>query len=489
MSDLLVSYFKGNRCRFDVTHEYFSIIREHFSYDDPTARFSRGDNIPSRKYIISKVGYMDIGMLWDVMRLVKINNWGFELKISTIVKSKLVNPLKIPICEVPNQDLKNRDYQLASIVESFKVGHGLIVVGTGGGKSLILASMMESIYQSDNNAKMILVVPDVGLVNQMYKDFTDYECSYSFSKWKGGDELDPTSNVVIVHTKFLQTFNKMQINEFDSFFEGVDYLFHDEVHLFNSTTGSIPKASKLLNSYTYEHKFGMTGSMHKDGFTKDKIVGFFGTPIYEKGSKELRDEKYLSEVDIKLVRFVHNDPMSIYKFDKETHATEDYNLEIDHVVNSEFRNNWIEKVTNMLTGNVLVLVERIEQGEIMLERLQRTTNKQVFFIRGSMKGEERQRIIAEMEINDDIVCIAMSKIFSTGISVKNLPYIIFAYLGKAWHKTIQAVGRGLRLHDRKDKLRLFDLYDNLMYSSEHAEARKKIYNDQELEYKEYKIDE
>jgi len=486
---MIVSYYNGNRCKLDVHDEHFSLIREHFSYDDPAARFANRDGIPRRKYSITKVGYMDIGLLWDVIKVSKENKWDIKFKVSPLVKSRMMNTLNIPILNVPNEQMKHRYYQKDSIISGFKVGNGIIVVGTGGGKSLILASMMESIHSIDPNCKMMLVVPDVGLVNQMYADFEEYECSFTYSKWMGGCDLDDSSNLVIVHTKYLQTFSKEKIKQYDSLFKSIDYLFHDEVHLFHSNSGSIPKSTKLLTSYDYEHKFGLTGSMHKESYTRDKIVGFFGATIYEKNSKELREEKYLSDVEVNMIKFNHIDPMGLYKFDKNTHATEDYNLEIDHVLNSEFRNNGIEKIVNNLKGNVLILVERIAQGEVMFDRLSRNSNKTVYFISGATKGVERQRIIAEMEKNDDIICIAMSKIFSTGVSVKNIPFIIFAYLGKAWHKTVQAVGRGLRLHENKDKLRLFDLYDNLMYSSKHADERKKIYHDQDIKFKEFKVNE
>ena len=100
-----------------------------------------------------------------------------------------------------------------------------------------------------------------------------------------------------------------------------------------------------------------------------------------------------------------------------------------------------------------------------------------------MPPKERKDIITDIEKNDNHVCIAMSKIFSTGISINNLHYLLFAYLGKKDTKIIQSIGRGLRKHKRKNKLIIFDLYDNLLYSSKHAEERKKIYKEQKIKFK------
>jgi len=45
------------------------------------------------------------------------------------------------------------------------------------------------------------------------------------------------------------------------------------------------------------------------------------------------------------------------------------------------------------------------------------------------------------------------------------------------------------LHSSKDKFILFDICDNLIFSSKHAEKRKGIYDDQKIEYKEIFISE
>jgi superfamily II DNA or RNA helicase len=92
-----------------------------------------------------------------------------------------------------------------------------------------------------------------------------------------------------------------------------------------------------------------------------------------------------------------------------------------------------------------------------------------------------------MEQQTNIICIAMASIFSTGINVKNLHYILFVSGGKSFIRTIQSIGRGLRLHKSKNKLVLLDFYDNMKYSSDHIEFRKEFYDDQQLDWKETEI--
>ncbi len=87
-----------------------------------------------------------------------------------------------------------------------------------------------------------------------------------------------------------------------------------------------------------------------------------------------------------------------------------------------------------------------------------------------------------METNDDVICVANSKIFSTGINIKNLHYIIFAAIGKAKIKIIQSIGRSLRLHANKKTATIFDISDNLHYSKQHLLERLTLYKNEKINF-------
>ena len=112
--------------------------------------------------------------------------------------------------------------------------------------------------------------------------------------------------------------------------------------------------------------------------------------------------------------------------------------------------------------------------------------KDVYFVRGEVETEAREEIKKLMEQNDNIVCIAITKIFSTGINIKNLHNIILAAGGKSSITVVQSIGRGLRLHENKKMLNIFDLKDNgLKYSEAHRDKRLKIYKKEKIETREY----
>ena len=45
-------------------------------------------------------------------------------------------------------------------------------------------------------------------------------------------------------------------------------------------------------------------------------------------------------------------------------------------------------------------------------------------------------------------------------------------------KLIQSIGRGVRLHENKNKLFIFDIADNLLYGAKHLRRRKEIYEEE-----------
>jgi superfamily II DNA or RNA helicase len=164
-----------------------------------------------------------------------------------------------------------------------------------------------------------------------------------------------------------------------------------------------------------------------------------------------------------------------------------YKDELEYLYKHEKRNQIIAKLSDALIGNTLIMVNHLDHGDQLLHIVRSRSDKRVFFVKGEMEVEERKKIIDMMEKNDNIICIAMASIFSTGINIKNLPNIIFAGLGKSFIRVVQSIGRGLRLHDNKSKLRIIDVSDNLKYSYSHALHRQEIYDKEQIVWRSKEI--
>ena len=147
----------------------------------------------------------------------------------------------------------------------------------------------------------------------------------------------------------------------------------------------------------------------------------------------------------------------------------------------------MKKLANKLTNNTLILVNHLEHGDLLEKELESLIDKKIIYIKGDVDLQNRMDSIQNMENENNIVCIAMSSIFSTGINIKNIHNIIFVSGGKSFIRIVQGIGRGLRLHENKKKLIIVDVFDNLTYSSGHASERQRIYDDEQIPWNEKEI--
>ena len=453
-------------------------IREHFSVKNDAAKFARrfgGRFIPARKYTITPAGRFDAGLYRDILQFVTDNNVEDEINYTDTFKQHIKpgydkhTPLQL--------DLKLRDYQEDIVNRCLKVGRGTVILATAGGKTLTMASLLESIYQQydKNNFKAVIMVPDRGLVEQTYSDLEEYGVNFSISKWTGDDDLDLSTNVVICNLGILQS-SKSDT----SWVHHVDLCIIDEVHKVRQGN----KINKIINKIHTPHRFGFTGTMPEELMDQWNIIGKIGPVLYEKNSAALREENYIAQVKAQIIDLKYEtQPKYVLYPSEPLTPTKRYRREIDFIINNDFRNNIISKLSENFDKNSLILIDYIEHGEILFDCVQRRCkDKKVYFIRGNVAVEDRDKIRQLMEISDDIVIIAISKIFSTGINIKNLHYIVFAGGGKAKIKTIQSIGRGLRLHKTKQQLIILDIGDDLMYGRQHLQKRIEHYDKEKICY-------
>lgn len=465
-----------------IVSDNFELIREHFSYENQGAIFAKKRGawyIPSRKYVITPGGKFDVGLTFEIVKFIRKELPGEEIVYDETITSILKPQLK---CKSTELDLPLRDYQNEIVETCIKFGRGTVVLATAGGKTLTMANLLQQIYNSQPDKvtwKALIVVPDLGLVNQTYADFEKYKCSFTYGKWTGSNPLNLADNVVIANLGILQS----ECSDID-WIKYINVLVVDECHKIRAKN----KVNKIIKTIQTPIKFGFTGTLPDTNEDLWNIYGKIGPKIYEKGSYELRQEKYVSNVQIHVLELEYK--TKPFYPDEINDPGERYRLEFDFLFTNTFRNNILKKITTEVNNNVLLLVDYIRHGEELYNVLKdNKQGKQVYFIRGEVDVEERDKVKKLIESNSNVICIAISKIFSTGISINNLHYIIFGSGGKAKIKILQSIGRGLRLHKDKEKLVIFDIADQLRYGKKHADGRIQLYQKEKIPVKYSKITE
>jgi superfamily II DNA or RNA helicase len=388
----------------------------------------------------------------------------------------LTDELKLPF--------ELRDYQLDAIKQSLNEKRRLILSPTASGKSAIIYSIIRL-----TKKRTLLIVPTISLVNQIYSDFQKYsENDSSFDAEKEchiifqGKEKHTSKNVVITTWQSIYKMPK-------SYFQDFHLVLGDEVHLFKSD--SLKKI--LHNLVNTEYRIGTTGTL--DGTKTHRLVleGLFGSVYQTITTKSLMDRKQLADLKIRCLVLKYSD--EICKLARNLK----YQDELKFLLRNKQRLIFTRNLILNTTENTLVLFQIIEHGKalkkIVEDKLtQENSDRKVFFVYGDTEAKVREDIRHIVEKEKDAIIIASSGTFSTGVNITNIQNVIFTSPTKARIKTLQSIGRGLRISATSDTVTLYDIADDMSYKSsknfslKHFFERLKIYDEEKFTYKIIDID-
>jgi len=352
----------------------------------------------------------------------------------------------------------------------------MLLSPTASGKSLIIYLVTRYLA-----GKTLIIVPTTSLVSQLYKDFSDYgfDSDNNVHQIMAGADKHTNKDIVI---STWQSIYKQSKSWFDQF----DVVIGDEAHQFKAKS----LTSIMTNLENCAYRYGFTGTL--DGTQTHKLVleGLFGAVEKVTTTKTLMDEGNLSEFRIKSLILKHTKEncklVSKYKYQEE----------IDYLVSSVARNNFITNLSVSLEGNTLLLFQYVDKhGKVLYNTIcdKVQENRKVFYVSGETKADKREDIRSIVENETNSIIVASYGTFSTGINIKNLHNVIFASPSKSKVRTLQSIGRGLRLGDNKEYATLYDIADDLThgkkqnYTLQHFVERMKIYNEEKFSYKIYQI--
>lgn len=370
---------------------------------------------------------------------------------------------------------QSNPHQLRAFALAVRNSRGILVSPTASGKSLIVY-LITRYY----NARTLIIVPNVSLVNQLASDFADYgfDSSMHVHRIHSGQDKQSDKQVVISTWQSIYELPK-------AYFEQFDVIIGDEVHLFKAQ--SLTKI--MTNCTNVKYRFGVTGTL--DGSQVNELIlnGLFGATHKIISTKELIDSGKLAEIKVKVLVLSH--PIE----ERKKLIDKTYQDEIEHIISYSPRNKFIRNLALSLKGNTLVLYAYVEKhGEVLQQMIKEKANgRKVFYVHGGVDGQEREEIRHIVEKETDAIIVASYGTFSTGINIKNLHNVIFSSPTKSRIRTMQSVGRGLRVSDTKDSMTLFDIADDLThnkkknYTLNHLIERVKMYSSEEFPYELHNI--
>jgi superfamily II DNA or RNA helicase len=374
------------------------------------------------------------------------------------------------------EDKTEREYQVQSVLKCLRSRRRTLESPTSSGKSLMIY-MISQWYKK----KTLIIVPTIGLVNQMASDFVSY--GYEGVIHKSTDGLDRSNDIPadIVITTW-QSLDNGKTKMLKPWYQQFEVVFGDEAHGCKAAT-LVSILAKLENC---KYRFGTTGTLDGDPLNETTIEGLFGPKFKSITTKELMEQGYVADLKIKCIVLKYPDEVA-----KQVKGMS-YQDEVNFLTNNEERNNFIKNLTLSLKGNKLVFFRLNDHGE-KLYQLIKESGYNAFYIDGTIKSEVREDIRHAIEDEENATLVASLGTTSTGISINKLHHMIAAHPSKSKIKVLQSIGRMLRMHKEKNEAVLYDIVDDLSYKShknytlKHFVERVKIYDAEKFDYKFYNV--
>jgi len=471
-------YFKKqqkNRIQFITKNDDAKrIIKDTYTIANPAARFH--SNIPSTLSAISQLNAFNCGLFLDIIKLLKT-----KLDCKIVIDKNIfpmIHPFKwneSELIEPINDSYKYRDYQKDAIYKCMKYGRGNVNLSTAGGKSLIIYGIILNIIKQINpKFRFLICVPTPQLVLEFYDKIIEYGCGNLLRPAKFSSinrEFDSHANIIISNSSWL-------IKHKDEFKFNPNVLIIDEVHTIKKNN----KICRVINTFPSMIRFGFSGTLANSNDEENlwNVIGLVGPELISIYPHELQKDNYISLIKIKAIKLIHyiNQPQPPPDItDRLERAKKVYPLEFKYIENNKHINNFLVDFIYNLNGNSVVLFDHTKHLNSIYD-LCLSNKKEVFKINGSVPLQNRPDICNRIEKINNGVIIANHKCFGTGIDVSNIHNIVFASgYSKAAVKTIQGIGRGLRLNNNKNKLNLYDIYHSFRYSSRHFMTRLNLYKE------------
>tara|TARA_B100001057_G_scaffold71224_1_gene65392 strand:+ start:1900 stop:3366 length:1467 start_codon:yes stop_codon:yes gene_type:complete len=479
MSHLVIS--KKNEVHLQVksdTHVYYE-LSDYFTFEVPGAKF-----MPQyrSKYWDGKIrlfsnhtGEIYVGLLDKLIQFCEDHKYTYQFEDNKYYGTpfevnKMISKEGVKDYMGYISKYKPRDYQIEGVYDALKCNRRLIISPTASGKSLMIYSIVR--YFVEKNKNTLIVVPTTSLVEQMYKDFSDYGWdvgSYCHKIYAGKDR--ETDSQVIITT--WQSIYKLP----RKYFERFDVVLGDEAHQFKSKS-LVSIMTKLSNA---KYRYGFTGTLDGTQTHKWVLEGLFGPSYKIIKTDELMKKGHLAKLDINVLLLKH-----------PPNKFETFEDEVQYIINHNQRNKFIKNLALDLRGNTLILFARVEtHGRPLFDLINKSNiieSRNVFFIHGGVETQDREKVREITENENGAIIVASYGTFSTGINIKNLHNIIFASPSKSRIRNLQSIGRVLRKSDKKEKATLYDIADDISYKSRknytlnHLIERIKIYNEENFNY-------
>ena len=401
-----------------------------------------------------------------------LDQWGYYIEVEDLRNSVELNFDKVEVefwgdatwpegHRFAGQKIRLRDDQVEVVNKFLENPQCIQEIATGFGKTIITATLAKI---CEKYGRTVTIVPNKDLVTQTEEDFInvglDVGVYYGDRKELGRTHTICTwqsLNILDKNAKNAQ--ENQEILTLAELLENVKTVMVDEVHM---AKAEVLKKLLTHNLSSTPIRWGLTGTVPKEDIDFENIRASLGEVVHRVKAHELQEAGVLSNCHVNIVQT------------QEWKEFESYPAELKYLVTDEDRMAWISKLIKKIseTGNTLVLVDRIESGDFIINEV-----PEAVFISGKIKSAKRKEQYREVATSDDKIIVATYGVAAVGINIPRIFNMVLLEPGKSFVRVIQSIGRGIRKADDKDFVQVWDLTANSKYAKRHLTERKKYYKE------------
>jgi len=449
-----------------------------FKYEDPSARFRPSYKLGRWDGSISFFGLGGttyLSMLEPVLEYLESKNYYVEvedLRTSPALEFEEIfedfwGDQTWPVGHrFAGQPIRLRDDQVAVVNMFLKNPQCIQEIATGFGKTITTATLAKI---CEKYGRTVTIVPNKSLVEQTEEDFIN--CGLDVGVYYGDRKnLDKTHTICtwqslnILDKKSKDFSRDAELLTLAELLEGVSTVMVDEVHM--------AKADVLRNLLTrnLSHapiRWGLTGTVPKADHEFQSIRASLGEVINRVSAHELQEKGVLSNCHVNIIQTA------------EWREFGSYAEELKYLVTDNTRMDYVSHLVNTISasGNTLVLVNRIDSGRAIAEKIPGSV-----FVSGEVKTKDRKEEYDEIKTADNKIIVATYGVAAVGINIPRIFNLVLLEPGKSFVRVIQSIGRGIRKADDKDFVSIWDITASTKYAKRHLTERKRFYKDAKYPY-------
>jgi superfamily II DNA or RNA helicase len=366
------------------------------------------------------------------------------------------------------EPIRLRDDQVEVVNNFLETPQALQEVATGAGKTIMTATLSKI---CEKYGRTMIIVPNKSLVEQTEEDYINVGLDVGVYY---GDRKELNKTHTICTWQSLNILDKKShdtdLLTLAEFTEGVAAIIIDEVH---QAKAEVLKKLLTVNFANSPIRWGLTGTVPKEKFEYESIRCSIGEVIHRVTANQLQEKGILAQCHVNITQVT------------DVKEFRSYADEYKYLVTDPDRIKWLSKKINeiALTGNTLVLVNRIDSGKQLIDLI-----PEAAFVSGAVKSKDRKEEYDEIKTSDNKIIVATYGVAAVGINIPRIFNLVLLEPGKSFVRVIQSIGRGIRKAEDKDFVQIWDITSSCKYAKRHLTERKKFYRDAKYPFTITKVD-